>query len=126
MVIEHIAIFTNNTEVLKNFYVKYFNGKAGVKYYNIETGLKSFFITFETGARLEIMQRPDINIERFPNCKGLNHLAFKTGSAEKVDSLTKLIKDDGYRIRSNPRETGDGYYESCIYDPDGNEVEITA
>ena len=32
---------------------------------------------------------------------------------------------DGYPVISGPRVTGDGYYESCILDPEGNRIEIT-
>lgn len=125
MIIEHIAIFTSDTERLKKFYEKYFNAVAGEKYYNLETRLKTYFLTFESGARLEIMQRPDIDAIRPQNCKGLNHIAFKTGSKVNVDNLYKKLTEDGYTAKSPPRITGDGYYEGCIYDPDYNEIEIS-
>ena len=54
-----------------------------------------------------------------------SHIAFSTGSREKVDELTEKLKQDGFRITSGPRMTGDGYYESCILDWEGNEIEIT-
>ena len=126
MTIEHIAIFTGNAERLRIFYEKYFGGKSGPKYFNIETGLKSYTLTFEGNAKLEIMQKPDINTDRPEACRGFSHLSFKVGSIEKVNELTTLIKKSGYGVRNYPRETDDGVYESCIYDPDGNEVEIMA
>jgi lactoylglutathione lyase len=57
---------------------------------------------------------------------GLIHFAISVGNRENVNLLTNKIRDDGYKIISNPRETGDGYYECCILDPDGNRIEIIA
>ena len=44
---------------------------------------------------------------------------------EKVDELTAKLKEDGYEIISGPRITGDGYYESCVVEIEGNQIEIT-
>ena len=127
MILEHIAIYTSDLDALKGFYEKYFAAKACDKYHNPRTGLQTYFLTFAGGARLELMMRPDV-VERAegPLSTGLTHLAFRIGSKEGVDSLTETLTGDGYRLKSAPRTTGDGYYESCIYDPDGNEVEIIA
>ena len=38
---------------------------------------------------------------------------------------TKLFIEAGYEVISGPRTTGDGYYESCIIGPEGNQIEIT-
>ena len=43
-----------------------------------------------------------------------------------MDRITEIIKNDGYEVISGPRTTGDGYYESCILDPEENQIEITA
>ena len=125
MFIEHIAIYSDNVERLKDFYVKYFGATPGIKYYNIETRFKSYFLSFENGPRLELMQNPHIDVERPEDCKGLNHFTFKLGSKQAVDDLARRLSDDGQKIRKGPRLTGDGYYECCIYDPDYNEIELT-
>lgn len=125
MTIEHIAIYTGSAERLRIFYEKYFGGKSGPKYFNIETGLKSYTLTFDEGTKLKIMEKPDINVERPQACRGFSHLSFKVESRKYVDELTALLKQNGYDIRNYPRETSNEIYESCIYDPDGNEVEIT-
>lgn len=125
MKINHIALYTNDLEKLKRFYEKYFNAKANDIYHNPTTGLKTYFLSFEDGARLEIMTR--LNIEQIEQPlihNGYIHLAFSAGSKQKVDELTNILKQDGYTVISEPRTTGDGYYESCILDPDGNQVEI--
>jgi lactoylglutathione lyase len=128
MHIDHISIYTHDLERLKEFYCKYFSGKANEKYRNPKTGLETYFISFESGStRLEIMSRPGMKEkENTSMSAGLTHVAFCAGSREKVDELTRTLVRDGYRLKSGPRETGDGYYESCILDPDSNEVEITA
>jgi lactoylglutathione lyase len=125
MYLDHVSILTNDLERLKKFYTKYFSGTANGKYHNPKTGLETYFITFEGGARLELMQRPELAArDRSQLSDGLTHLAFRVGSREKVDELTKRLTGDGYALKSAPRTTGDGYYESCILDPDFNEVEI--
>lgn len=128
MKIEHIAIWTKDIERLKKFYVDYFGGTAGEKYTNMKKQFQSYFIKFESGARLEIMQKPTIpdNLNDTINeYIGLIHIAISVGSAEKVNNLTEKLRGNGYSIVSEPRCTGDGYYESCILDPDGNRIEIT-
>ncbi|MDD3168847.1 MAG: VOC family protein [Eubacteriales bacterium] len=127
MYLDHIAIYTRELERLKDFYIKYFSGRANNKYHNTKTGLQTYFITFEGGARLELMQRPDLAVrDKTIPSDGPAHLAFRMGSREKVDELTQILVSDGYAQKSAPRDTGDGYYESCILDPDFNEVEIVA
>ena len=44
---------------------------------------------------------------------------------ERVDFLTRQMKNDGYKVVSGPRTTGDGYYESCIVGIEGNQIELT-
>ena len=129
MKIEHIAIWTEDLERLKEFYSRYFGTTAGEKYYNPRKNFESYFLSFDSGCRLEIMRMPGINprdrdvLKQF---QGLTHYAISVGSNEKVDQLTEQLRSDGYMIAGEPRTTGDGYYESVILDPDGNRVEITA
>ena len=60
-----------------------------------------------------------------PARTGYAHIAFSTGSREAVDALTARLKADGYEVTSDPRTTGDGYYESCIAAVEGNLIELT-
>lgn len=127
MILEHIALYTNNLESMRTFYEKYFGAKSNNMYHNTKTGLQTYFLTFEGGARLEIMYRPNImSKSNLEFTSGLTHLAFRVGSKEKVDELTEKLIEDGFLQKSGPRMTGDGYYESCIFDPEGNEIEIVA
>lgn len=126
--IEHVALYTNQLEEMKNFYTKYFNGIANKKYRNTKKGFESYFIFFESGSRLELMHQKGI-CDAKTECDNLGigfiHVAFSVGSKEKVDELTATLENAGYLKASEPRTTGDGYYESAIFDPDGNLVEIT-
>ena len=129
MKIEHIAIWTPSLEKLKSFYVNYFKGEAGELYHNPSKQFNSYFLRFEGGTRLELMQMPGIpdnSNDPIKQYQGLIHLAFAVGSRQNVDELTNKLKSDGYKVIGEPRLTGDGYYESVILDPDGNRVEIVA
>lgn len=126
MKIEHIALYVENLEGVRNFFIKYLGAKANNGYHNPRTNFRSYFLSFEDGARLEIMQRPEmVNLPKEAARTGYAHIAFSVGSREKVDALTAELKADGYEVVSGPRITGDGYYESCIVAMEGNQVEIT-
>ena len=126
MKIEHIAMYVTDPERARDFFVKYLGGVSNDGYHNVKTDFRSFFVSFEDGARLEIMTKPEIIDDEKPlNRTGYAHIAFSVGSKEKVDELTEKLKADGYEVISGPRTTGDGYYESCIIGIEGNQVEIT-
>ncbi len=126
MKLEHAAVYVSDLELMKNFYLKYFGAAANDMYHNKTTGLKTYFLTFEDGARLELMTRPDIKGRSLAGGFGYVHIAFRLGSEERVNELTLELEHDGYTVSSRPRTTGDGYYESCILDPEGNQVELVA
>lgn len=127
MRIDHIAIWVNDLEAMKDFYTKYFNMKCSDMYENPQKSFASYFLSFDTGARIEIMNRKDIsgrsNEKGISN--GFTHLAISVGSIEKVNELTQELRDNGFDIYGEPRTTGDGYYESIVLDPEGNHLEIT-
>lgn len=126
MIIEHIAMYVNDLEKARDFFIKYFHAKSNDGYHNKTTNFCSYFLTFEDGPRIELMCHPDMqDIEKEIRRTGLIHIAFSVGSKEKVDELTQILKNDGYEVLSGPRTTGDGYYESCIVGIEGNQIEIT-
>lgn len=126
MKIEHIAMYVNDLEATKEFFIKYFDAVSNEMYHNQRTGFKSYFLSFEDGARLEIMTKEAMeDTKKTLTRTGFIHLAFSVGSKEKVDSLTSKMKEDGYEVISGPRTTGDGYYESCIVAVEDNQIEIT-
>lgn len=126
MRIEHIAMYVNNLETARDFFVKYLGGVSNDGYHNKTTGFSSYFVSFDDGARLEIMKKPQmVDPEKPLNRTGYVHLAFSVGSKEKVDELTEQFRRDGFEVISGPRTTGDGYYESCIIAIEGNQIELT-
>ena len=126
MKIEHVALYVKDLESEKDFFVKYFGGKPNEGYHNAKTGFRSYFLTFDGGARLELMQKPEMHdLEKPFNRTGWAHIAFSLGFRERVDELTAQLRMDGYEIVSGPRVTGDGYYESCFLDREGNQIELT-
>ncbi len=126
MRIEHIAMYVNDLERTKDFFVKYFNAVPNEGYHNKTTNFRSYFLAFDDGARLEIMNKPGmVDAEKNLARTGYVHIAFHVGSKEAVDQLTAEMKADGYHIVSGPRTTGDGYYESCIIGIEGNQIELT-
>ena len=126
MEIDHVAMYVKDLENTKSFFEKYFGAISNDGYHNKNTNFRSYFLSFENGSRLEIMNKPDMDDkEKSVARTGFIHIAFSVGSKEKVDELTSQLKADGYEVLSGPRTTGDGYYESCIIDLESNQIEIT-
>ena len=155
MKIEHVAIWVEYIDKVCEFYRNYFGGVVQPLYHNPAKQFTSRFITFDDGARLEIMHRPDMNVGTLTESmfhvkrpiasvsSGSSltdltehedvghdvsqqfHISFSVGSKEKVDQLTQQMSDDGITIVGQPRTTGDGYYESVVLDPESNRIEIT-
>ncbi|HHW21272.1 MAG TPA: glyoxalase [Clostridiaceae bacterium] len=126
MKIEHIALYVDDLEAARDFFIKYFGAISNNEYHNVTTGFRSYFLSFDDGSRLEIMTRPGLTGESKELAKaGYNHIAFSAGSKANVDAITKKLREDGYEVISGPRTTGDGYYESCIVGFEGNLIEIT-
>ena len=126
MKIEHVAMYVNDLETARDFFVKYLGGTSNDGYHNEKTDFRSYFISFEDGARLELMNKPElVDQDKDLNRTGYAHIAFSVGSKEAVNEITDMLRTAGFKIVSGPRTTGDGYYESCIVAIEGNQVEIT-
>ena len=128
MKIEHLAIWVDDLETMREFYLTYFDFTSGEKYTNEKKGYSSYFLVFGDGeTRLELMKLKDITSDPGKRglMKGMAHFAISVGSKEAVNQLTERLRRDNYTIESEPRTTGDGYYESVVLDPEGNYVEIT-
>lgn len=127
MRINHIAIWIDDIELLKNFYVRYFGAVEGARYHNPAKNFTSCFLSFPDGdATLELMNAPGIiSTDICERTRGLCHVAISVGSKSEVDRITETMRLAGVPVLGNPRLTGDGYYESVIADPEGNMVEIT-
>ena len=127
MQIEHVAMYVNDLERAREFFVKYFGATSNDGYHNPVKKFRSYFLSFDDGSRLEIMSKADMDdAAKTLNRTGFIHIAFSVGGKAKVDELTARLRADGYKIIGEPRTTGDGYYESCIVDLEGNQIELTA
>ncbi|WP_337525450.1 VOC family protein [Alistipes communis] len=124
MRLHHLALWSRRIELLRDFYTTYFDGRAGEKYENPAKGFESYFVTFADGVSLELMRRTDVTAPDAAQHLGLAHFAFVCESRAEVDRLTERLRADGHPVLSEPRTTGDGYYESAVGDPDGNLVEL--
>ena len=124
MKIEHVALWVTDLELVKSFYEKYFEAKAGDRYHNPKTRFSSYFLSFDEGSRLELINKKHLS-PRVADALGYGHIALSVGGKEAVDEKTALLVADGFPLLSGPRTTGDGYYESVVQDPEGNLVEIT-
>lgn len=124
MFIKHLALWVEDLEGMREFYETYFHATANDLYYNPKTKFSSYFLTFESGSRLELTNKKQLS-NRISDSLGYTHLAMAVGSKEDVDNLTHQLVEDGYPLLNGPRTTGDGYYEAVIQDPEGNLIELT-
>jgi lactoylglutathione lyase len=126
--IEHVALWTDDIERLAGFYAEYLGANVGPLYANPAKGYESRFLSFGSGARIELMRTSrlePVRHERGAQRMGLTHLAISLGAEARVDELTRLLREEGFAVLDGPRRTGDGYYESVVLDPDGNRLELT-
>lgn len=127
--IDHIAIWTTDIDRLAAFYAQYLGASVGARHTNPAKRFESRFLTFEGGARIELMHTSLLEparVERGAERMGLTHLAIVVGPERRVDDLTSTLREAGFEVVDAPRRTGDGYYESVVLDPDGNRIELTA
>jgi lactoylglutathione lyase len=116
--IEHVALWTHDLERLREFYERHLGARAGARYDNEAKGFSSYFLEFDGGARLELMQMEGA-------AGSFAHVALGLGSEAAVDAAVEGLRAAGVPVADGPRRTGDGYYEAVVLDPDGNRIELT-
>ncbi len=115
--IDHAAIWVSDLERARAFYEHWFKATVGLKYSSAKRDFTSYFLSFGSGARLELMTSPG-------EATRLAHIAVSVGSRDTVDRLVNAMGAEGIHIVSGPRITGDGYYEASVIDTEGNLIEI--
>jgi lactoylglutathione lyase len=128
MKLAHVALWCRDLDRTTAFWVEYFGAKAGERYASARRpGFVSRFVRLAEGAALELMSAPWL--ERGEDCAseepGWAHVAISLGSEAAVDALAVRMQGVGQLV-SQPRWTGDGFYEAVLRDPEGNLIEITA
>jgi len=128
MKLDHVAIWATDLERMRGFYEKYFDARSNRRYENERKRFTSYFMTLPGGGRLELMHRPDV-VRRPESGSALEfigyaHVGIEVGSRAAVDALTNRLQADGFAVLDGPRQTGDGYYESMVADPEGNRIVI--
>lgn len=127
--IDHVAFWVRDIDKVCAFYAAYFDAKVGPRYDNPAKGFASRFLSFESGARIEVMTTTSlapVEVKDGVHRMGLTHVALAVESEAEVDRLTDRLRADGHTVLEGPRRTGDGYYESVVLDPEGNRIELTA
>jgi lactoylglutathione lyase len=126
--IEHVGLYVRDLERMRAFYVEWLGGRSGPLYRNPTSGFRSHFVTFASGARIELMSRGDETGRPHASSEhsGLAHVALTVGDREAVDALVAELAEHEVEVASRPRMTGDGYYEAVVLDPEGNRIEIMA
>ena len=125
MILEHVAVWVHDLEGMRAFYAEALGGVSGDLYENSATGFKSYFVFLGDGARLELMYRPGLGPSPTGAAAGYAHIALALGNRDAVDVAVAELRRRGVPIESEPRVTGDGYYEAVILDPERNRVELT-
>ena len=126
MRLEHVALWVGDLERMRAFYVDVLGGRSGQRYHNTASGFSSYFVTLGDGPRIELMHQAGLADAAGGPAPGYAHVALALGSRDAVDSQTNTLRARGVTVASEPRLTGDGYYESVILDPEGNRIELVA
>ncbi|WP_103062591.1 VOC family protein [Actinomyces qiguomingii] len=132
--IDHAALWVADLEATRDFYLHWFGGHANGQYHNPRTGLRTYILNFDDGARaagrrgtrLELMSRPDVVTHPDTEMCGWAHISFALPDRAGVDDLAARARAAGVSVIDGPRQTGDGYYEAVLLDPEGNRVEVVA
>ena len=57
-VLDHAALHVEDLDAVCAFYTTHLGATQGAGYHNPRTGLRTYFLSFEGGGRLEVMARP--------------------------------------------------------------------
>jgi lactoylglutathione lyase len=124
MKLTHLALWTSDLEDSARFWTEYFDARIGEAYVSRNRpGFRSRFVTLpENDVRIELMEGPWVKPYPGEVC-GWAHIAYSVGSVKAVDEMAARFAASGLLV-SQPRRTGDGYYEAVVRSPEGVLIEI--
>lgn len=125
MKLAHVALWTRDLEEAARFWRDWFDAEIGPRYDSRNRpGFSSMFATIAGGTvQLELMEGPWVATPDDTERSGWAHIALSVGSRAKVDAVAARFRVSGLLV-SEPRKTGDGYYETVVRSPDGTLIEI--
>lgn len=123
MKIDHVAMYVNDLEAEKDFFVKYFNATASSKYTTFRGDFSNYLLRWSDGSRLEIMTDTSADAKKASYRTGINRFYFLADDRKEVDDIMNKLAADGVIVEI-PRENAEGYYESVVVDPEGNEIVV--
>lgn len=122
MKLQHIAFWTNDIGRAIRFYQQHFQGK--VLFSHTDGDFSCTFISICNSVRLELMHKPGLPEEQLGDRVGYSHLSLDVGSRTEVNRLTDYFLTQGVPLEKCKVQYDDGYYESSVFDPDGNIIEL--
>ncbi len=114
--IEHIGIFSNNTDTLKDWYIKMFDWK--VVYDN---GKGTYFLKADDGSMIEFVKTDIDGGKHDMKATGIRHIAI---SVDNFDELVKKLTDSGVKILTEAAVNAKGIGTMFFEDPDGNVLHL--
>lgn len=124
MKVDHVAIYVNDLEAEKDFFVKYFNATASSKFQTFRGDFDNYILRFSDDSRLVIMTDSSIDAKKASYRTGIARFAFLCDDRKEVDDIMDKLAADGV-IAQIPRINEDGFYEAVVVDPEGNEIVVT-
>lgn len=126
MKLSNVVFYTRDIKRAQDFFVQYFDGKAGEIKQGTMQGEQAGFVTLPDGGEVLFMIRDGLTDgSSYPLHTGICSLTLSVGSTEKLREITMQIYKDGYTVRNMPRKTFYGRTESVVLDFDGNMITLT-
>ncbi len=114
--IEHIGIFSRDTDLLKNWYVAMFGWK--IVYDN---GKGTYFLKADDGSMLEFVKTEIDGGIHDMKATGIRHIAI---SIDDFDYMVEKVKNSGAKILTEASVSEKGIGTMFFEDPDGNVLHL--
>lgn len=115
--IEHVGIFSKDSEALKDWYIKLFGWKQ--VYANVEK--KTFFLKADDGGMIEFCRSDEDGGVLGDKVTGIRHIAI---SVDNFDEAVERVKSSGAEIVTDAAVSSKGVGTMFFRDPDGNVLHL--